>query len=119
MTRSEAFKKAIVKAGYDYAKDCFDSFEEDDDVPRLSDGRINPHCLDLGDAACEVLNVFLDEIIVLDKQLFHGEINQSKLFDLMEELLPERDEYFLFLEGELKYISEVYGDNWETIIPDI
>jgi len=96
MTEAEVFRKAIEKAGYDYAKKCFDSFEEDDEAPRLSDGRINPYFFDVGNVACEVLNLFLDEIIVLDDRLFPEKINRSKLLDLIDELLPER----MYLEGE-------------------
>ena len=66
--KQESLRRSIFQAGYDYAKNCFESVLDDMDIPHLEDGRVNPHWLDINGAASEIMG--WGDTIPLDKSLF-------------------------------------------------
>lgn len=112
MNKTESLKASIIDAGYKYAKDCFDSEEQDEDAIRLLDGRLDPNFLSIYDAAGHIIGYSPEEVIQLDTSVFPEKIDSKGMWELMESLLDDDPEYY-FIEGERKYINEIYGDDWE------
>lgn len=110
--QKESLTQAVIEAGYNYAKDFFENYPVDDDDPKLPDGRLDPNFLSIYDAPAEILGWCPEDYIELDPELFPGEYNREGMLKLMESLL-EGEEDYLFIEGEKKYITEIYGENWE------
>lgn len=112
-SRKENLTEAVILAGYQYAKDFFESIQECDEFERLPDGRPDPNYLSIYDAPSEILGWCPEDVIMLDPALFPGKYNREEMWDLMNEYLGDEQDY-LFIEGEKKYICEIYGDNWEN-----
>lgn len=112
MNKSDSLKASIIEAGYIYAKDCFNSEEQDADALRLEDGRLDPNFLSIYDAAGHILGYSPEEVIKLDPNVFPEKFDSKGMWDLMESLLDDDPEYY-FIEGERKYINEIYGEEWE------
>ena len=112
MNRAESLKESIIEAGYIYAQECFYSEEKDADALRLPDGRLDPNFLSIYDAASEILGYHPEEVIHLDTIIFPGKYDSEQMRKLIESLLEIDPEYY-FIEGEKKYINEIYGENWE------
>lgn len=111
-------RESIFAAGYNYAKECFKNFEDDEDMPRLPDGRVDPNVLAIYDAPYEILGGCADEVLKLDPIYFPGQYTREQLWELMATLL-EGEEDYIFIEGEKEYITEIYGEDWENNRPTL
>lgn len=112
MNKSDSLKASIIEAGYLYAKDCFNSEEQDPDALRLPDGRLDPNFLSIYDAPGHIMGYSPEDVILLDPNIFTDKLDSKGMWELMDSLLDDDPEYY-FIEGERKYINEIYGENWE------
>lgn len=110
--QKESITQAVIEAGYNYAKDFFENCNIDEETPTLPDGRIDPNYLSIYDAPAEILGWCPDDAVELDPELFPGDYSREEMLRIMESLL-EGEEDYLFIEGEKKYITEIYGEDWE------
>ena len=110
--QKENLRQAIWGAGYEYAKGCFADFEDNEEAPRIEDGRVNPHYLNLDDAAVEILG-WGDTPLDLDKDLFPDYKKGENIWPYIDNLLEDEDVWFIFSLGQRTYIDHAYGTDWE------
>ena len=116
--KKENLRRAIFDAGYEYAKRCFADSENDEDAPRIEDGRVNPHYHDLEDAAAEILG-WGDCPLDLDKELFPDYKKGETFWPYIDELLEDEDVWVIFSLGQRTFIDHAYGTDWEEKYPDL
>ena len=112
--KQESLRRSIFQAGYDYAKNCFESVLDDMDIPHLEDGRVNPHWLDINGAASEIMG--WGDTIPLDKSLFPTFNDGDSIWPYIDDLLADEDVWCLFGMGEEAYIIHAYGTEWDVEI---
>lgn len=109
---------AIRKAGYEIGKSyyvgnteyCYD----EDDIPRLKDGKLDPNWLEEG--FCDTVSEFLygddqADDIQIDSVLFAEEVNK-KTWDILDEYLDEESVEDYLWEGWHHFLHDTYGELW-------
>lgn len=129
LTESEFIKKktslvqSLEKAGYAIGKVYINANSDNEDAPKLPDGRIDPIWLDdgsIGDQMSHSMNE-IEDYLALDKTLFpqdytyNSEQGKSPLWDDVLDKYLEYDEIEDALyDGWEQLLIDKYGNNWRN-----